>query len=220
MSDQRPVSPDGHYEWDGTEWVPRQQPGAPAAPSGQPQAANPYGQPTDPYGQAANPYGQPPAYGQPPFGQPQKYGASTHGGFAGFGQRLAAYLIDVAVTLPLYIAAAVTNGIGASSESGGAVWGLLTFLLYVAAIAVQIWNVVFRQGRTGWSLGKQALGIRLVSDGARQPIGPGKAFLRQLAHILDALPCYIGFLLPLFTAKKQTIADMVMKTVVVEQKKD
>ena len=41
------------------------------------------------------------------------------------------------------------------------------------------------------------------------------AFVRKLAHILDALPCYVGYLWPLFDAKKQTFADKVMNTVVV-----
>ncbi len=37
--------------------------------------------------------------------------------------------------------------------------------------------------------------------------------MRYFAHFLDAIIFGIGYLLPLFTAKRQTIADMVMETV-------
>lgn len=203
---QRPVSPDGRYEWDGSNWVPRAQaPDGPAAPA-------------DPYAQQ-NPYGQAPYGGGYPLAGQSPFGGDPGHGLAGFGQRLAAYLVDVAVLLPLVVLASITSAIGSTSDGGGALWGALTFVLYVALIGVGVWNIVLRQGKTGWSLGKQALGIRLVSDEGRQPIGPLKAFVRQIAHVLDQIPCYVGYLLPLFTAKKQTIADMVMKSVVVEQKK-
>ena len=37
----------------------------------------------------------------------------------------------------------------------------------VIAVAFGLWNVVFRQGRTGYTLGKEAVGIRLVGDRVR-----------------------------------------------------
>lgn len=42
------------------------------------------------------------------------------------------------------------------------------------------------------------------------------AFVRALAHFLDALPCYIGFLFPLWDAKHQTFADKLCSTVVLK----
>ncbi len=38
---------------------------------------------------------------------------------------------------------------------------------------------------------------------------------RQLAHVIDAAICYIGYLFPLWDAKRQTIADKIMTTVCV-----
>jgi hypothetical protein len=43
------------------------------------------------------------------------------------------------------------------------------------------------------------------------------AFVRQICHILDALPCYLGFLWPLWDRKCQTFADKIMHTLVVNQ---
>ena len=40
--------------------------------------------------------------------------------------------------------------------------------------------------------------------------------MRQLAHIVDSLICYIGWLFPLWDAKRQTIGDKIMGTVVVK----
>jgi hypothetical protein len=39
--------------------------------------------------------------------------------------------------------------------------------------------------------------------------------VRQLAHIVDAIICYIGFLFPLWDNKRQTLADKIMTTVCV-----
>jgi hypothetical protein len=39
--------------------------------------------------------------------------------------------------------------------------------------------------------------------------------LRQLAHRVDQMVCYVGFLFPLGDAKRETLADMIMGTVCV-----
>ena len=45
---------------------------------------------------------------------------------------------------------------------------------------------------------------------------PGWAFLRSILHILDALPCYLGFLWPIWDSQKQTFADKIMSTYVIQ----
>ena len=81
-------------------------------------------------------------------------------------------------------------------------------------LAIQIWNRAFRQGRTGQSIGKKVVGLKLVEERTGRPVGAGMAFVRDLAHTLDGF-AYIGYLWPLWDAKRQTFADMVMSTVVV-----
>ena len=46
-------------------------------------------------------------------------------------------------------------------------------------------------------------------------VGGGTAFLRELAHVIDGLPCYLGYLWPLWDDKRQTFADKICSTVVV-----
>ena len=82
-----------------------------------------------------------------------------------------------------------------------------------------MWNYCLKQGRTGYTVGKGVLGIKLIKQDTGQPMGAGLSFVRQLAHIVDAIPCYLGYLWPLWDAKRQTFADKIMGTVVIEQPK-
>ncbi len=193
---------------------------APQDPYGQ----DPYGQ--DPYGQNPNPYGGGP-YEQQPLG-----GARPT--YAGWGKRVGGFLVDGLILVPFYAVAivvfvlsldtttsTVTDATGQSStviEGSSANGALLAVsgLLYLAAIAFGIWNQVIRQGRTGRSIGKGVVGIKLVSESTGQPLGAGMTFVRQLAHFLDSIACYVGWLWPLWDDKRQTFADKVMSSVVVE----
>jgi hypothetical protein len=93
-------------------------------------------------------------------------------------------------------------------------------LVVLGALAFFVWNDCVRQGRTGCTVGKQVVGIRLVGVRTGSPVGAGPSFLRQLAHLLDSLPCYLGWLWPLWDPRCQTFADKVMDTVVVVERKD
>ena len=187
--------------------------------------------PQNPYGQP-NPYGQQPAYGQPqaPYGQPG-YGVTPD--YSNWFKRVGAYLIDsilVSVAgFPSWIGQGmlaastktVTNADGTVTTTtdgvGPAV--LLIVLGLLMSLAFFIWNTCLKQGRTGYSIGKGALGTKLIGEQTGQPIGAGMSFVRYLAHILDALPCYLGYLWPLWDAKRQTFADKIVKTVVINQPK-
>ena len=90
-------------------------------------------------------------------------------------------------------------------------------LLSIAAFAYAIYNIGYLGGKTGVTFGRKIAGTRLVSEATMQPIGTTNGIIRYFVHFLDAVICGIGFLFPLFTAKKQTIADMIMKTVVIQE---
>src|SRR4051794_37662620 len=185
--------------------TPQEQPPTPPAGAQPP----PYGQPQ--YGQPQ--YGQP-QYGEPQYGQPpQGYGyAPPQGGYASWLERVGAFIIDALVPIPGYVLA----GIGAAI--GGGFGALLVIVGYIGAIVVGVWNYVFRQGKTGKSIGKQTLGLMLIGESSGGPIGPGMAFVRWIAQILNALPCYLGYLWPLWDDKRQTFADKVCSTVVIHRR--
>jgi uncharacterized RDD family membrane protein YckC len=188
--------------------------------------------PNQPYGQQPPqppPYGSPPPYGTPApagYGQP----APAAGGYvpdrpgfymgrtlANWPQRVGAYLIDYLIAaIPAFLAVLLFSGTN-SGESPSAGAGLVAFLLYLTSLGIWIYNRAIQMGRTGQSWGKQVLNLRLVRMADGQPMGGGMCFVRDLAHILDALPCYIGYLFPIWDARRQTFADKVMSTVVLSE---
>jgi len=100
-----------------------------------------------------------------------------------------------------------------ATQNSTAGW-LAQSLAWAVGWAYLIWNYGYRQGTTGSSLGKSVMKVKVVSEVTGQPIGFGMSFVRQLAHIIDAIICFIGFLFPLWDAKRQTLADKIMTTVV------
>jgi uncharacterized RDD family membrane protein YckC len=98
--------------------------------------------------------------------------------------------------------------IGYSTVGVTVMWGAaLLGLVYV------VWNYGYRQGTTGSSIGKSVLKFKVVSENTGQPLGFGLSVLRQIAHVVDAVPFCTGYLFPLWTAKRQTLADKIMATV-------
>jgi uncharacterized RDD family membrane protein YckC len=190
------------------EPTPYEAPGTQPSPPPPPPAYGQYGAPestTPPPGQ----YGAPPPYGGQP-GSPSQYGATPGAPFASWIARVGGYLLDGLIFgIPIVILALIGAAIGGGGGTA------IIILAYLVGLVFGLWNQVFRQGRTGQTIGKQIVGIKLIREQDGQPVGAGMAFVRGLAHILDSIPCYIGFLWPLWDAKNQTFADKVCNTVVV-----
>jgi uncharacterized RDD family membrane protein YckC len=191
-------------------------------------------------GEPPSPYpAPPPAYGQPsPYAPANPYATTgspdkptfAFGGYAGWFTRVGAYLIDsvagAVAAAPVWIGylfllqgtTTTTNPDGTKTAhyDGSVALPIVLILLgLVTSLAFFVWNVCIRQGRTGATIGKNVLAIRLVNSDF-QPIGPGWCFLRQLLHIVDSLPCNIGYLWPIWDAQKQTFADKIMSTYVIQ----
>jgi len=92
----------------------------------------------------------------------------------------------------------------------------LGFLLVVAATAWGLYNG-YQQGQTGQSVGKRVIGLRTVRELDGRPLGGAAGFGRAFLHILDFVPCGLGFLWPLWDSKRQTFADKIMNTMVVKR---
>jgi uncharacterized RDD family membrane protein YckC len=201
----------------------------PPNPYGQPQPG-PYGEPT-PYGDL-NPYGGQTASVPPPNpygGQPTTGPTFVFAGYASWISRVVAYLIDGFLgglaSFPIWIgygllisnATTTTDAQGVEhihfhSAAGST---LLILIGVLTGLAFFVWNQCIRQGRTGATIGKSVLAIRTV-HADMQPIGAGLAFLRYLLNIVNGLPCYLGYLWPIWDDKKQTFADKIMSTYVIK----
>ena len=105
---------------------------------------------------------------------------------------------------------------GEFCTTGSSTLGLVSLIItWLLSIAYLVWNYGYRQGTTGSSIGKSIMKFKVVSEKTGQPIGFGMSIVRQLAHIIDGAICYIGYLFPLWDAKRQTIADKIMGTICV-----
>lgn len=136
---------------------------------------------------------------------------------AAWHERFLAYLADsVPIVVVFVVLALLDDGSGTHSDGGSSgfnlqVTGFLGAIFYALTLAWFVYNWLIRQGATGQTVGKKAMDIAVLGT-SNEPIGAGLTFARQLAHVLDFLPCFLGYLWPLWDAEKRTFADMIVGT--------
>ncbi|MBX7433529.1 RDD family protein [Mycobacterium sp. Y57] len=93
------------------------------------------------------------------------------------------------------------------------------FIFPVLALVYLVWNLGYRQGVTGCSVGKSIMKFRLISEKTGKPIGFGMSLVRELIYLVFngacGLPWLIAVLFPLWDAKRQTLVDKILSTVCV-----
>jgi uncharacterized RDD family membrane protein YckC len=182
----------------------------------QPPGQQPPGYPPPSYPPAA-----PPGYGQQPAYSPAGDAPGTYMGrqLANWLQRVGAFLIDwLIAAVPLFVILLLAGAISSGSDSGtvSAGAGALLGLAYLGAFVLNIYNRAILQGRTGQSWGKKALNLRLVRMADGQPLGGLMCFVRDIVHVLDGI-CLIGYLFPLWDARRQTFSDKILNSVVLAE---
>ncbi|WP_390893182.1 RDD family protein [Mycobacterium deserti] len=147
--------------------------------------------------------------------------------------RVIAYLID-------YLPFALINGVGwavlfATQETaciagtseyeigefcatGASPVGQLSLALAaILALGYLIWNLGYRQGRTGSSIGKSVMKFKVVAEKTGQPIGFGMSVVRELVYLVAAGLCgivwLVAVLLPLWDHKRQSLADKIVSSI-------
>jgi len=192
--------PQGQYGYPGQ--APQDMPPQYGYPQQAPQGMPPqYGYPQQPYG-AYPPAGMPgmPGVGLPPL--------------AHWGHRVGAYLLDMLIIAgPMYALGFID--LAGSDDPATAEPGLFFMIGVLYAFGMAIFQL-YREGKTGQTIGKKVIGISLHREADGRTLGFGMAFVRKLAHFLDSVACYIGWLWPLWDDKKQTFADKVCSTVVIK----
>lgn len=205
--------------------------GTPPQPYGYPQQQQqqqqPYGYPQQQQQPAQQPYGygQPgydanAQYGYPQAGVPQ--GAAPATGYvmvpnlgmaqvAGLGARLGARLLDGLVTslvivIALFAGLASTLGMHGSTGSANDVNLIFTFMGVFSLVALLYeWLMIAFLGQT---LGKMAVGLRVVRERDGQHPGLGLGFVRFILPVVGFFLCYIGailiYLSPAFDSSGRT----------------
>jgi uncharacterized RDD family membrane protein YckC len=170
---------------------------------------------------------QPVAVGYPP--QPGDPVSAQRDAYASWRTRVHARLID---QFPMYVGfiicsvgyvvlimqVALSSGPIPQLEAAVVVM-IIGFSLVLASLGWTAYNRWIIGGRTGQSVGKRSTKIRLIGEETHAPIGARNAFIRDLVHILDALTV-VGYLWPKWDDRKQTLADQIMKTIVINETAD
>jgi Mce-associated membrane protein len=126
---------------------------------------------------------------------------------AGWLSRAGAFAIDM--LFPLGVVA--TLGLVARSTPRGSwLWWLSVSVGGVLILLTGI-NRVLLPTIVGWSLGRGLAGIRVVHrDGSA--VGPWRLLARDVAHLLDTLSLFVGWLWPLWDSRNRTFADLLVRT--------
>lgn len=137
--------------------------------------------------------------------------------YANFGLRLGAYLIDMVIfTIIQYL---VTLGI---------LYVLIEFFKVRKDEAITFWAIVIyiylayryfiKPEASSWqgTIGKKMIGIK-VTDLNGKRISEANAVGRYFGKLLSTLIVFIGWLMPLWTDKKQALHDMVASTLVIKK---
>lgn len=154
--------------------------------------------------------------------------SSSRDAYSSWTVRAVAWFIDVVPVVIAWtlweIVALGTAGRSCVSFDGGGlscsatssrVADMLLGAVAVLTAGYLLWNFGVRQGTGGASIGKSLMKFKVVGERTSQPIGVGRSVLRQLVHVVDAVPCFAGYALPLVDTRRQTLADKVMSTVCV-----
>lgn len=129
----------------------------------------------------------------------------TGGRPAGWWARAGAFSIDVLFGLGLL---ATILMIGWSAPA----WGFWVCMILAGAVLLAVLaNRTLLPAVTGWTLGRSLFGIRVVRrDGLA--LGPWRLLARDLAHLADTVPLFLGWLWPLIDSRGRTFADLIAGT--------
>jgi uncharacterized RDD family membrane protein YckC len=126
--------------------------------------------------------------------------------FAEWPQRALGWLIDGALGVVLVVVVSVLSALLHASP-------VLTLLV---GLAWSFW-LAMQLGQTGQTPGMRSIGLKAVGSTSGEPVGTGLALVRWLVHAVLGflwIPGIIDYLFPLWDARKQTIADKAVSTVV------
>jgi hypothetical protein len=108
--------------------------------------------------------------------------------------------------------------LGEFCATGASTIGQLSIALAgIVAFVYLVWNLGYRQGTTGSSIGKGIMKFKIVSEKTGQPIGFGMSVVRELLYLVAAGICgilwIVAVLFPLWDQKRQTLVDKIISTI-------
>lgn len=160
---------------------------------------------------------------QQPYQQPYQQAGYMAQGYSGsmgthaaIGKRFLSQLIDGLISfvgaLPGFLVVMIGGIVGGNDGGGIAVLMILFgyLLIFVGAIGVLVYQA-YLLGRDGATIGKKIMKIRVLGANG-QPLGFGKALLREFVKGLLGQICGLLFLYPLVDKDKQALYDKIFNS--------
>lgn len=140
---------------------------------------------------------------------------------AGVGQRILAYLIDIAVIICwvlgwIWILGMISSfGMGAVLD--GSIGDISIFILFFSPVI--FYDLLFETMNHGQSLGKMAMKIRVVNVDGTAP-STGSYIIRWLFRLVDFTMTegFLGLIMVAVTKKSQRLGDLLAGTTVIDMK--
>src|SRR5437867_134169 len=133
-----------------------------------------------------------PEYQAPPPTAPPPTAQGPSGPRASFGRRLVAVIIDGLLL-------GVVSGI---------FYAISRPLGYIVELVLTIGYLTYLEGSpSGQTVGKKAMGIRVIDFRTGGSIGYGRAFIRWIGRYVSAIACLLGYFWMLWDKEKQTWHD-------------
>ncbi|AFM14956.1 putative membrane protein/domain protein [Mycolicibacterium chubuense NBB4] len=126
---------------------------------------------------------------------------------ASWPSRAGALVVDVLPGLGVVATCAL---LALAAPADGAMRWVFTVLLAVT-LAAMVLNRVLLPSVIGWTLGRALFGIA-VARRTGEPAGLLRLTARELAHVLDTLAVFVGWLWPLWDRRRRTFADLLART--------
>lgn len=126
---------------------------------------------------------------------------------ASWPARAGAFAVDVLLGVAVVATMAV---LAVTAPWRGWLWWVFTAVAALTLLLMAV-NRLLAPTITGWSLGRALFGVAVRKpDGA--PVGVSRLLIRDLAHLLDTVALFIGWLWPLWDRRKRTFADLLLRT--------
>jgi uncharacterized RDD family membrane protein YckC len=127
-------------------------------------------------------------------------GSGPSGPRASFWRRFAAAFLDGIIFLVLDLILQAATG------RAGALLAIVVGIVYFSYL---------EGSNSGQTIGKRALGIRVIDFRTGGPIGYGRAFIRYIGRIVSTIPCFLGYFWMLWDKERQCWHDKFATDVVV-----